>query len=66
MSRQRRSRENLFTNLAYLKATDEIKFVIGTVEDYEWAKQQIAAHKIGFHLPAAVLLGASAHAGTAK
>jgi 7-carboxy-7-deazaguanine synthase len=37
---------NLFSNIAYLKNTDEIKFVIGTVEDYEWAKQQIAAHKL--------------------
>jgi 7-carboxy-7-deazaguanine synthase len=37
---------NLFSNLAHLKATDEIKFVIGTVEDYEWAKQQIAAHTL--------------------
>lgn len=33
-------------NILHLKATDEIKFVIGTVEDYEWAKQQIAAHKL--------------------
>ena len=37
---------NLFSNIAQLKATDEIKFVIGAVEDYEWAKQQIAAHKL--------------------
>jgi 7-carboxy-7-deazaguanine synthase len=37
---------NLFSNVAYLKATDEIKFVIGTLEDYEWAKSQIAAHKL--------------------
>jgi 7-carboxy-7-deazaguanine synthase len=33
---------NLFSNIAHLKSTDEIKFVIGTVEDYEWAKKQIA------------------------
>jgi 7-carboxy-7-deazaguanine synthase len=33
---------NLFSNIAHLKATDEIKFVIGTLEDYDWAKQQIA------------------------
>lgn len=33
-------------NIPLLRATDEIKFVIGTVEDYEWAKQQIAAHKL--------------------
>ena len=42
---------NLFSNLAQLKATDEIKFVIGTVEDYEWAKQQIAAHKLAAICP---------------
>jgi 7-carboxy-7-deazaguanine synthase len=37
---------NRWENLKYLNATDEIKFVIGTVEDYEWAKQQIAAHRL--------------------
>ena len=37
---------NHFDNIAHLKSTDEIKFVLGTVEDYEWAKQQIAAHKL--------------------
>jgi 7-carboxy-7-deazaguanine synthase len=37
---------NLFSNLAHLKATDEIKFVIGALEDYEWAKAQLAAHKV--------------------
>ena len=37
---------NRWENLAQLKATDEIKFVVGTVEDYEWARQQIAAHKL--------------------
>jgi 7-carboxy-7-deazaguanine synthase len=37
---------NRTENLAHLKATDEIKFVIGTREDYDWAKQQIAAHKL--------------------
>jgi 7-carboxy-7-deazaguanine synthase len=33
-------------NITQLKASDEIKFVIGTVEDYEWAKQQITAYKL--------------------
>ena len=33
-------------NLKHLKATDEIKFVIGTAEDYEWARQQIAGHEL--------------------
>jgi len=37
---------NRWSNLKHLKPTDEIKFVIGTVEDYEWAKQQIAEHKL--------------------
>jgi 7-carboxy-7-deazaguanine synthase len=35
---------NRWANLKLLKATDEIKFVIGTVEDYEWARRQIAEH----------------------
>jgi len=37
---------NRWENLPHLKATDEIKFVVGTVEDYEWARQQIAAHQL--------------------
>ena len=37
---------NRLENLAHLKATDEIKFVIGTVEDYEWARDTIARHKL--------------------
>jgi len=37
---------NRWENIPHLKNTDEIKFVIGTVEDYEWAKQQIAKYKL--------------------
>jgi 7-carboxy-7-deazaguanine synthase len=37
---------NRSENIPHLKATDEIKFVIGTAEDYEWAKQRITAHKL--------------------
>lgn len=37
---------NLPANVTHLKATDEVKFVIGTVEDYEWAKAQITAHRL--------------------
>jgi 7-carboxy-7-deazaguanine synthase len=29
-----------------LKAIDEIKFVMGTEEDYDWAKQKIAEHQL--------------------
>jgi 7-carboxy-7-deazaguanine synthase len=38
--------KNLFSNISHLKATDEIKFVIGTQEDYDWAKQQIAKFEL--------------------
>lgn len=37
---------NRWENLQHLNSTDEIKFVIGTREDYQWAKQQIAEHKL--------------------
>src|SRR5580693_450442 len=37
---------NRFENIAHLKATDEIKFVIGTRGDYDWAKEQIAKHQL--------------------
>ena len=42
---------NRFENLAHLKAADEIKFVISTVEDYEWARQQIATHRLASLCP---------------
>lgn len=34
-------KKNLYDNLDYIKKSDEIKFVIGTREDYDWAKEQI-------------------------
>ena len=37
---------NRWENLRHLRSTDELKFVIGTVEDYEWSKQQIADHNL--------------------
>jgi len=45
------SEHNRLENLQHLKPTDEIKFVMGTVEDYEWAKEQIAAHKLDLVCP---------------
>jgi 7-carboxy-7-deazaguanine synthase len=42
---------NRWANLELLKATDEIKFVIGTVEDYEWARRQIAKHRLNLVCP---------------
>jgi 7-carboxy-7-deazaguanine synthase len=37
---------NRWENIKHLKTTDEIKFVIGTVEDYEWARQKITEHRL--------------------
>jgi 7-carboxy-7-deazaguanine synthase len=37
---------NRWANLPHLKATDEIKFVIGTVQDYEWARETIATRRL--------------------
>ncbi len=42
---------NRWENLQHLKPTDEIKFVLGTVEDYEWAKQQISQHNLATICP---------------
>ncbi len=40
------SEKNHWGNLPHLKATDEIKFVIGTQQDYDWAKEKIFEHKL--------------------
>jgi 7-carboxy-7-deazaguanine synthase len=37
---------NRWDNLKHLKATDEIKFVIGSEQDYQWAKQTIEEHRL--------------------
>ena len=38
-------------NIDHLKATDEVKFVIGTEEDYAWAKAQLAEHQLAACCP---------------
>ena len=38
--------KNLWTNLAYLKSTDQIKFVLCSRADYEWACQKIKEHAL--------------------
>jgi 7-carboxy-7-deazaguanine synthase len=40
------SQRNRWENLQHLKATDEIKFVIGSREDYDWAVAVIRQHKL--------------------
>ena len=40
------SARNRWENLRHLRGTDEIKFVIGTWEDYAWARHKIAEHQL--------------------
>jgi 7-carboxy-7-deazaguanine synthase len=39
-------KKNLYENIDHIKSTDEIKFVIGDQEDYEWAKEIISKYKL--------------------
>ncbi len=45
------SSRNRLENISLLKPTDEVKFVIGTLQDYEWAKEQIAQHRLSSICP---------------
>ncbi len=40
------SKKNRLENIAYLKPTDEVKFVIANREDYEWTRALIEAEKL--------------------
>jgi 7-carboxy-7-deazaguanine synthase len=40
-------RRNLMTNIAHLTTNDEVKFVIGSREDYEFARRAIEEHRLG-------------------
>lgn len=37
---------NRWTNIAHLRRRDEVKFVIGSRHDYEWAREQVARHEL--------------------
>lgn len=37
---------NCWENIPHLKSTDEIKFVLGTREDYAWAKEKLAQYSL--------------------
>jgi 7-carboxy-7-deazaguanine synthase len=37
---------NLYSNLGFLSSHDQIKFVIGNLEDYAWSKQQLTEHDL--------------------
>lgn len=38
--------KNLWSNIGHLKPSDEVKFVLCSKDDYEWAKQVVAEHTI--------------------
>jgi 7-carboxy-7-deazaguanine synthase len=38
---------NRVENIPHLTRGDEVKFVLGSREDYEWAREQIATHQLG-------------------
>lgn len=37
---------NLFSNIEHLTQRDEVKFVIGSREDYEWSREQVERHAL--------------------
>ena len=37
---------NLWSNIEHLTLRDEVKFVIGSREDYEWAREQVCEHAL--------------------
>ena len=39
-------KKNLLANIEYLRPTDEVKFVIGTREDFDWAVNMIQSHDL--------------------
>jgi 7-carboxy-7-deazaguanine synthase len=43
--------KNLWANVGYLTSTDEVKFVIGEREDFEWSVQRIEEHGIDGRCP---------------
>jgi len=40
------AKKNRYENIPLLKSTDEVKFVIGSREDYEWSKEQLELHNL--------------------
>ena len=39
-------KKNLYENIDYLKSTDEVKFVIGDREDYDWSKEIVEKYSL--------------------
>ena len=40
---------NLWANIDHLTTRDEVKFVIGSREDYEWSRAQVRDHRLAEH-----------------
>ena len=43
---QRRSRAESFSNIEHLSQCDEVKFVIGSREDYEWSREKVQRYQL--------------------
>ena len=41
--------KNLYKNIPLLRDKDEVKFVIGSREDYEWARDRVAEYELAKH-----------------
>ena len=39
-------KKNIYENINYIKSGDEVKFVIGTREDYEWSKDIVRKYRL--------------------
>ena len=46
---------NLYANIALLNHRDEVKFVIGSRDDYEWSREQIERHQLANRVNAVLL-----------
>jgi 7-carboxy-7-deazaguanine synthase len=40
------SKRNLYENIEYLSKNDEVKFVVGSKEDYQWSRDMIAKYDL--------------------
>ena len=49
------SKRNLYSNIACLNNRDEVKFVVGSREDYEWSREQIERHRLNDRVRAVLL-----------
>ncbi|PTX95024.1 7-carboxy-7-deazaguanine synthase QueE [Spartobacteria bacterium LR76] len=49
------SGRNRYENIPHLTERDEVKFVLGSREDYEWAREQIGRYDLGTRVRAVLL-----------